>query len=164
MNIQWYISPGEAGKFANSCEAVIRNVGRGTRAATEQACKEILEESLKQVPRDTGALASTGFYEVKRRDALKGYVYEGIIGYAGQVGEGYYNDTLNPKSGMPVSTYSTIVHEDLEAWHIIGNAKFLENPVREYAHANFRRVAETHWMMSIETFGSGGIGIIPKEV
>lgn len=164
MNIQWYLSPGERSKFVNACEAVIRNVGTGTKSATEQACKDILKESLAQVPRDTGALASTGFYEVTRRGARKGYAYEGTVGYAGQAGSGYAHDAINSKTGKPVSLYATIVHEDLDAWHMVGNAKFLERPVRDYAAKNFKRVAETHWKFAIEMSNAGGTMIMPTEV
>ena len=31
------------------------------------------------------------------------------------------------------------VHEDLTAFHVTGKAKFLEDPVREYAANNFQR-------------------------
>ena len=151
MNIRWYITPGNIEGFHKSCEAVIRNVGRGTRAATEQACKDILRDSLSQVPQDTGALASTGFYEVRRRGDVKGYVYEGIVGYAGQAGAGVGHDVINQKSGKPVSTYADIVHEDLNAWHLLGKAKFLEDPVRDYANKSFRRVAETYWGFAINS-------------
>ena len=162
MRIDFYLSNNEANRFASSCEAVIRNVGRATKTATTQACQEILEESLKQVPRDTGALASTGFYDVSRRMATKNYTYEGVVGYAGQAGSGVSHDRLNPKSGVAVSEYVMRVHEDLSASHPGGGkAKFLEDPVRAYAAGRFKRVAETHWNNAIHLSGSGGVSIIP---
>lgn len=88
MNIRWEISQKEAGKFVNSCEAVIRNVGNGTKTACELACAEILAASLEQVPKDTWTLASTADYRVRRRNDTKGYSYEGIVGYAGAVVSG----------------------------------------------------------------------------
>lgn len=165
MRIDFYISPAERDAFASSCEAVIRNVGTATKAATEQACQEILEESLKQVPRETGALASTAFYEVTRRMATKRYTYEGVVGYAGQSGVGMRYDRLNPVSGVAVSSYARRVHEDLSAMHIGGGkAKFLEDPVRAYAENNFKRVAQTHWVNAIHLSNAGGASIIPTEV
>lgn len=165
MNIHWYMSPKDARNFANSCEAVIRNVDRGTKAATEQACREVLEESLKQVPRDTGTLASTAFYEVSRRTARKGYVYEGTIGYAGAAGAGFKHDAVNPRTGKPASSYAIIVHEDLTVAHPGGGkAKFLEDPLRAYAANRFARVAEAHWAYAIESTSSGGQMILPTEV
>ena len=162
MRINFYISGAELDKFASSCEAVITNVGTATLAGTEQACSEILEESLKQVPRDTGTLASTGFYDVSRRMATKRYTYEGTVGYAGMVGAGASRDRLNEKSGAMVSSYATRVHEDLSAVHLNGgNAKFLENPVRAYGATRFKRVAETHWRWAIEKSNAGGVSYIP---
>lgn len=151
MRIDFYISPNEQRKFASSLEALLRNVGRATKAGTEQVCKEILEESLQQVPRDTGTLASTAFYTVQRRGATKNYTYEGIVGYAGMAGAGYPNDKVNPKTRAAASAYAYKVHEDLTALHLNGGkAKFLEDPVRAYASGRFQRVAETHWRYAIE--------------
>lgn len=162
MRIDFYLSPAERDKFASSCEAVLRNVDRATRAGTTQACQEILEESLKQVPRDTGTLASTAFYDVQRRMATKNYTYEGIVGYAGQSGAGMSHDRVNPKSGAAASSYVMKVHEDLEAFHPNGGkAKFLEDPVRAYGASRFKRVAETHWMNAIQLSDRGGASIIP---
>lgn len=163
MRLSFYISKAEEKKFASSLEVVIRNVGTATKTATEQACREILEESLRQVPRDTGTLASTAFYDVSRRMATRRYTYEGVVGYAGMAGVGYSHDKLNPKSGSNVSEYAVRVHEDLSASHPNGGkAKFLEDPVREYANSNFKRVAAEHWRYAIERSASGGTSYIPE--
>ena len=164
MKINFYISGSEYGKFMRSCEAVVTNVGTATLKGTTQACEEILADSLKQVPRDSESLASTGFYKVQRRMATKRYTYEGIVGYAGKVGAGAEHDKLNPKSGAMVSDYAARVHEDLTAWHLNGGkAKFLEDPVRDYGQARFKRVAETNWRYAIETSSSGGQSFIPTS-
>ena len=158
MRLDFYISPKEHDKFASAMEILLRNVDRGTKAATTQACEEILEASLEQVPRDTGTLASTAFYTVQRRMATKNYTYEGTVGYAGMAGFGYSHDKFNPKSRSNASSYAFIVHEDLSALHPNGGkAKFLEDPVRAYAEGRFSRVAETHWKYAIE----GGQAYIP---
>lgn len=150
MRVDFYLSPNDRKKFSSSLEAVIRNVGRATKAGTEAACKEILAESLKQVPRETSTLASTGFYEVSRRMATKNYTYEGVIGYAGMVGKGVTHDRINPKSGIPASAYAFKVHEDIDAVHPNGGkAKFLEDPVALYGATRFKRIAETHWRYGI---------------
>lgn len=218
MNIQWRISQSEAGKFMQTCEAIIRNVDGGTKAATTEACIDILNLSMAQCPVDTGSLISTGDFIVERRQDINGYRYQGIIGYAGfstvglsgsssvtgtykegsltpirdvktingrttyganhgamsyksdhiktnihgyggrgsalvhsRAGARITSDRINPKSGLPVSAYSVIVHEDLSMPHPRGGkAKFLEDPVREYGQAKFQRVAETHWRWAIE--------------
>lgn len=151
MNIRWYIPPLDVSNFAKTCEVTLRNVHRGTKSATEKACRDILAASLAQVPRDTGTLASTGFYEVNRRGDVKGYLYEGTIGYAGMAGSGSSHDAVNPKNGTRASDYALDVHEDLTMPHPNGGkAKFLEDPVREYARENFTRVAETYWRYAID--------------
>lgn len=162
MRIDFYISNAEAEKFVASCEAAIRNVDRATKSGTELACREILEESLKQVPRDTGTLASTAFYDVQRRTTTKRYTYEGIIGYAGMAGHGFSRDKLNLKSRAMASEYAVRVHEDLHAVHANGGkAKFLEDPVRAYGASRFKRVAEDGWRWAIQTSNAGGTSIIP---
>lgn len=151
MRIEFHISKAEQNAFESSLEAVLLNVDTATKRSTEQACKDILEESLKQVPRDTGTLASTAFYDVARNRGTKRYTYQGVVGYAGTAGSGAAYDRLNPKSGAKVSSYAVRVHEDLDAKHPNGGkAKFLEDPVRAYGASNFKRVAETNWRYAID--------------
>lgn len=112
----------EYSKFNKSLEVLLSRVERGTKKATIQACEEILAESLRQVPRDTNTLASSAFYEIhgKYRN------FTATIGYGGN------GDPINPKTGRRASEYMVAVHEDLEAFHPVGKAKFLEDPVRMY--------------------------------
>lgn len=154
MRIAFRIGSESVNKFVGSCEATIRNVGRATRTGTEQACKDILNDSLAQVPRNTGTLASTGFYEVTRRTDIKGYTYEGTIGYAGMTGKGAKHDAVNSRTGAAASTYAVVVHENLFAIHPVGKAKFLEDPVRSYGSVRFKRVAETHWKSALRQANS----------
>lgn len=102
-------------------QVMLDRVYRGTRKATTAAADEILEESLNQVPRDTNALASSAYYEIH------GYRKN----FSAEIGYGKGNP-INPRTGQPVSDYMVEVHEDLEAVHPIGKAKFLEDPVRQY--------------------------------
>ena len=216
MKVDFFISQSEKGKFANACEAVIQSVGTATKAATTEACKTILAESLKQVPRDTGALASTAWYHVESAfkkgsyESLSSNRFVGYVGYAGSERErfsiarrlakgpqesgGYYSqfpsyttkfkqfqgthhpggrsesakrrgkrtpasgyaghgvaNAVNPKSGKEVSTYAAIVHEDLSMPHPRGGkAKFLEDPVRDFAASKFRRTLMHHWKYAID--------------
>lgn len=121
--------------FKAKCEFAIRNVNRGTKKATTEAVREIMRESLNQVPRMTWALMSSAYYEVRRRTdtSTNTWVYEGIMGYGGN------GNPINPKTGKQVSSYMMIVHEDLDANHTVGKAKFLEDPVRDYADKHFKR-------------------------
>ena len=121
--------------FNIKCQAAIRNVGRGTKKATIEACEEILNASLAQVPKDTYTLAISAFYTVARQagTSAKTYQYEGHIGYGGN------GDPTNPKTGNRASDYMVEVHEDLSVYHRNGKAKFLEDPVREYGEEKFAR-------------------------
>lgn len=125
----------ELQKFEATCQIAIRNVFRGTKKATTAACQEILGNSMAQVPKETYTLLMSAYYEVSRRQdtALTTWAYEAIIGYGGN------GDPINPKTGRPASSYMLAVHEDLTAHHPTGKAKFLEDPVREYAANNFKR-------------------------
>lgn len=109
--------------FINNLDVVMTAVGRGTKKATMAACEEILAESLKQVPKDSTTLAKSAFYKIEG-DYRNGF--SGTIGYGGN------GDPVNPKTGHRASEYMLVVHEDLSARHPIGNAKYLENPIREY--------------------------------
>ena len=132
MRGQFTFSKKEVSQFGDRCEASIRNVFRGTKKATEAACQEILSNSMAEVPKDTHTLLMSAFYEVSRR-RIKVWAYEAILGYGGN------GDPINPRTGQPASTYMVDVHEDLTARHPVGKAKFLEDPVIEYANNNFKR-------------------------
>ena len=105
MNIQFVMHHSYTNDFVNSCEAVIRNVGQGTLAATKQAVSEIMEESQRQVPVDTGALKASAWSEIRRRGDVKGYRYEGHMGYANRIGNAY--SSITP-SGRELSAGSTV--------------------------------------------------------
>lgn len=166
MRLDFYIAPNQANKFAASCEIAIYNIGNAAKWITEASCQDILEESLKQVPRDSGALASTGFYEVNRNQNTKRYTYYGVVGYAGMAGAGAEHDTVNPETGKPVSSYAMIVHEDLDANHdaFLGQkAKFLEDPVRDYFDGDYARVAETYFGYALQKSNAGTI-YVPTRI
>lgn len=171
MRIDFHISQGERGNFLNACEAAIRNVGVGTRAATLEAASSIMSESLEQVPVDTGTLISSAFAGVSRREDLSknSYRYGAILGYgdirglSGQVDFGpvewFMSPTnpINPKSSLPASAYAARVHEDLDMPHPNGGkAKFLEDPVRNWASGKFARTAMTYWARAISYSGRAG--------
>ena len=133
--------------FEAQCEAAIRNLGDGTKKATTAACQEILGNSMAEVPKDTYTLLMSAFYEVSRRTDISAstYAYEAIIGYGGN------GDPVNPKTGRRASSYMVEVHEDLSVYHPTGKAKFLEDPVREYARENFPRTVFTYAQESLAT-------------
>lgn len=117
-------------EFEGSCNVAISKVGNGSRKALVQACNDILDESLKQVPVDTSTLMLSAFWEVNGHYKTG---WDAVVGYGGN------GDPVNPKTGKPASSYMLAVHEDLNAHHPMGKAKFLEDPVRAYAKENFPR-------------------------
>lgn len=116
--------------FNKQCNIAISKLGNGSRKALVAACDEIMNESMAQVPVDTTTLMLSAFWEVTG-DYKTGW--NAILGYGGN------GDPVNPKTGKPASSYMLAVHEDLNAYHPIGKAKFLEDPVRDYAKEKFPR-------------------------
>lgn len=168
MRIDFNISQTEAGKFRTACEAAIRNVGEGTKAAATDACVGIMSESFAQVPVDTGTLYDSAYFGVSRRTDVKNYRYGAIMGYGdtegigGAIGLGPIewikepNNGINPKNGFQASTYAAKVHEDLDMPHPNGGkAKFLEDPVRNWAAGRFARTAMTYWAQAISYVNRG---------
>lgn len=168
MRIDFNISQSERSKFRVACEAAIQTVGVGTKAASEAAAYDIMSESLRQVPVDTGTLINSAYMGISRRTNVKNYRYGAILGYGSPgglesaIGLGEIewhiapNNGVNPKSGYQASTYASKVHEDLDMPHPNGGkAKFLEDPVRNYASGRFYRTAVTYWKEAIEWINLG---------
>jgi hypothetical protein len=145
--IDFQFPKSELQKFDATCQIAIQNVFKGTKKATTAAAQEILGESMAQVPKETYTLLMSAYYEVSRRSdtALSAWAYEAIIGYGGN------GDPINPKTGRSASSYMLAVHEDLSATHVNGKAKFLEDPVREYAANNFQRTVFKYAQESLAT-------------
>lgn len=157
MRINFLVDRREVGKFEAACEAMITNVGRGTKTATIDAISTILSDAMTQVPVETGTLANSIYGGTFRRLDIKGYTYGGIVGFGQPDNTSNVdwikepNDAVNPRSGVKASMYATKVHEDLTAFHVNGGkAKFLEDPVRSYAADNFARTAVHYWKRSID--------------
>ncbi|MNU64664.1 hypothetical protein D3C71_539460 [compost metagenome] len=119
-------------EFEKRLQLALSRVERGTKKATIRACEQIKDIALPQVPSETGALANSFFYEIQGS----------YRNFTGKVGFGGPKDVRNPKTGQMVSEYMIAVHEDLQAVHPVGNAKFLENAVREYQQKFLATVAE----------------------
>lgn len=126
-SIRFEFSKKELRGFDAVCKASVHNVGIGTKRATEAAAKEIMDESKEQVPKVTNTLVASAFHEVHRR----GQSYEAILGYGGN------GDPINPNTGLPASSYMLAVHEDLDAVHPVGKAKYFEDPFRAYIVEKF---------------------------
>lgn len=127
-------------QFDARCNVAISKLGTGSRKALVEACEHILEESMMQVPIDTSTLMDSAFYEIT------GYWR---TGWYANIGYGGNGDPINPKTGKPASSYMVKVHEDLKAYHPIGKAKYLEDPVREYARERFPRTVFKYAQQSL---------------
>ncbi|MFA5037888.1 MAG: hypothetical protein WC479_12025 [Candidatus Izemoplasmatales bacterium] len=90
-------------------------------AALKQEAELTMTESKREVPVDTGSLRNSGFVEEPR---INGKNISIKLGYGGVATK------VNPTSGEVTTTYAVIVHEDMTANHTVGNAKFLENPIK----------------------------------
>lgn len=162
MRIDFNISHTEIDKFEKSCEVTLRNVGTGTKAASIAAGYSIMLESLGEVPVATGTLRSSAFLGVARRTDVKNYRYGAVMGYgdarslASTMDFGPIewlmepSNNINPETGLPASEYAAEVHENLSMPHPNGGkAKFLEDPVRNWAAGKFARTAISYWKHAI---------------
>jgi hypothetical protein len=94
---------------------------------------KIMAESQPLVPVDTGTLRSTGYVSEPERE---GDTITVDIGYGGPAAK------INPKSGESSVGYGLYVHENLDAHHKVGQAKFLEQPFRAAANGMGQRIAD----------------------
>jgi hypothetical protein len=103
----------------------LADMGRRGARAVDRAVYEFGEiemaEMKERVPVDEGILKGSGFVEPPKREGNK------VI--------------LNLGFGGQAEDYAIIVHEDLEAFHRVGEAKFVESVINESAPHFTRRVA-----------------------
>lgn len=141
MRVSFDLRADQVDVFKNRCQVAISKLGNGTKRATIAACEEILQASLAQVPVYTGVLASSAYYRVERDTSR---------GFAGEVGYGGNGNPINPNTGQAASEYAIYVHERLDVRHPVGKAKFLEDPVRDYARENFPRTVMKYASESLQ--------------
>jgi hypothetical protein len=92
----------------------------------------ILASSQGLVPVDTTALKSSGYVTEPER---KGDQLEVLIGYGGPAAQ------INIKTGESTDGYALYVHENLEAHHPVGTAKYLEMPFDQAKRGMGGRIA-----------------------
>lgn len=97
-----------------------KNLSKRIKDGMRKWIQNVLAQSKAEVPVDTGTLQQSTFID----ETSEGYDF----GYGGS------QDTTNPKTGQLASDYMVEVHEDLNAYHPHGNAKFLENPLNRLLH------------------------------
>ena len=93
----------------------------------------IVEASATLCPVDTSALRSSRYVQPPAFTSDKVRVE---MGYGGPAAK------INPKTGESTDAYALFVHENLEAHHPVGTAKFLELPFNQATRGMARRVAQ----------------------
>lgn len=104
----------------------------------------IMASSQGLVPVDTGALRSSGYVKEPEREGDQVVV---TLGYGGPAAK------INPKSGESTDGYAIHVHENLDAVHKVGTAKFLELPFDQAKSGMAGRIANN---IRADLHGMGG--------
>ncbi len=99
----------------------LRSMSGKAEAALYQEAEREMTEAKRKVPVDTGTLRDSGHVQQPEHDANGVSV---VMGFGGAA-----------------ESYAVIVHEDLEALHAVGEAKFLESVLQESAPHLLERIA-----------------------
>jgi len=110
-------------KMAASMQKVANDMPNKVREALRAEAEIEAQEARRRVPVDTGALQDTIKVEDRKNKE------QNVIG-------------VDIVAGGPNAPYGLIVHEDLEAFHRVGQAKYLESVLRESAPHMGKRVAK----------------------
>jgi hypothetical protein len=122
----------------------------GLMKATYAELEDVLKDSLPLVPVDTGALRGSGY--VAEPWMEDDHVID-------EVGYGGVATKINPKTLEPTTAYALAVHENLEAHHEVGQAKYLEVPFDEHTQNFGSKIAARMKTDSAPTQDeSGGAG------
>ena len=111
----------------------------------------IITQAKQLAPVDTGTLRSSGYVAPPVSTPDKVSVE---LGFGGPTAK------RNPKSGALVDSYAIYVHEDLEAHHTVGMAKFLEIPFNHAKAGMTKRIAAG---MKTDLRNGGSLFDIPPE-
>lgn len=114
--------------FQQSLRGTLKNVGVGSEEGVRKTVEQISEATLNEVPKNHGTLARSYQFKIRSSGAI----------VLAEMGYGKNGDPVDPKTGKRASEYMLPVHEDLEAIHQVGKAKYLEDPWRKLT-PNFRR-------------------------
>jgi hypothetical protein len=123
-----------AGSLAVGMARFPREVKKALREEMEVEKKEVVART----PIDTGALRASIKVLEPTKD-IKSYSVTIIAG----------GDNVNPKSGKTTKEYAIDVHENPDAYHPVGQWKYLESVIRESAPYMVRRVANRIEMRKI---------------
>lgn len=107
------------GKLRRQLDDFSRDIDRRVPRALYRIGEEIMAKSKPLVPVDTGALRASG--HVSLPEFHSSGQFSVTLGYGGVAGGMVGGDV----------GYAVYVHENLEAHHTVGQAKYLEQPLRE---------------------------------
>jgi len=113
----------------------LRALSGRAEAGLYQVAEQEMTESKKRVPVDLGNLKNSGHVTLPTRD-INGI--SATMGFGGPAGAGNHGGVSNKDD----VGYAIVVHEDLEAFHKVGEAKFLESVLRESAPYLLERIAK----------------------
>ena len=136
-------------KYKVAAERYARGVRQGLRAGLFKEANGIITQAKQIVPVDEGILKNSGFAALPVERGNKVIVEMGFGGPAG---------------GKPGQTnvkdvgYAVIVHEDLNAFHKVGTAKYLEMPIRQAEPGMGDRLAKDIRKAAGGAAGAGGKG------
>ena len=112
-------------ELSQNLRALSREMPSEVAAALYKEAQIEMTEAKKRTPVDTGALRNSG--RVEKPKVTEGEIsvrmaFGGLSGGAGTGGQGVFRDT---------SHYAIHVHENLDAFHKVGQAKYLESVLNE---------------------------------
>ena len=119
MKITFSTSKKHTSELSREFTRINKRLPWGLKKVAVEEVKNIMEESLDEVPRGTGALADSAFINQDRKGNI-------TFGYGGK------NVRKNTATGRTTDEYMLAVHERLDYKHEQGKAKFLEDPVNRH--------------------------------
>lgn len=108
-------------KLTAQLQRLINETGPAVARALYQEAEIEMAEAKRRTPVDTGALRSSGH--------VVGPTWDGR------------DVTVQLVFGGPAAPYALYVHENLEAWHKVGQSKFLESVLHESVPHLAQRIA-----------------------
>lgn len=116
MRVTFSTSKKHTSELSREFNRIGKRLPWGLKKVALREVESIMEESLMEVPRGTGALADSAFINQDRKGNI-------TFGYGGA------NVRKNTATGRSTDEYMLAVHERLDYFHPRGKAKFLEDPV-----------------------------------
>ena len=120
-------------KLAARLQVLEKEINHRTAEALRKAGGEIIRVTLPRVPVETTELRGRSFNEGPLQDGDKHVQYVGFEKFSGSnlSGEGIMLSYGKDNPNAIGKAYAVPVHENLEAHHDVGEAKFLEHGVQE---------------------------------